>query len=108
MIGAIIGKKMVGYGGSNSRVLQFGAIVEVDGKVFFDNTPIWTSRNNKEDFPYRIPISIISERRADASDVSPSLTFIRDKNKWGLYFIIGVRDISEEDYKTLVNKIERE
>jgi len=99
-----IGKKRAGYGGPRASVSQFGPIAEVAGEEFFSDDPIWGVRG-KERFPARLPICLVSEGRVNAADVTPRLNFVRDKNKWGLYFLTGIRELSEEDYKTLLAAI---
>ena len=99
-----IGKKRAGYGGPKASVSQFGPIAEVTGEEFFSDAPIWGSKGG-ETFPSRVPISVRAEGRISAADVIPQLNFVRDKDKWGLYFLTGIREISEEDYKTLLAAI---
>jgi len=36
------------------------------------------------------------------------LSFIKNKNKWGLYFKGGIIKISEEDYNTVISKAKKE
>jgi len=98
-----IGKKRAGYGGPTASVSQFGPIAEVTGEEFFSDVPIWGSRG-RDVFPSRLPISLVSEGRVNAADVIPHLSFIQ-KSRWGLYFLTGIRELSEEDYKTLVASI---
>ena len=101
-----ISKKRAGYGGPKSNVSQFGPIAKVTGEEFFSDAPIWRSRV-KDVFPSRLPITIVSKGRVNAADVIPHLNFIKDKSKWGLHFFTGVRELSEEDYKTLLAAIKK-
>lgn len=101
-----IGKKRAGYGGPKSSVSQFGPIAKVTGEEFFSDAPIWRSRRG-DSFPSRLPISLVLEGRVNAAEVIPHLSFTRNKDKWGLYFLTGIRAISEEDYKTLLTAIKR-
>jgi len=99
-----IGKKREGYAGPSSGVHQFGPIAKVTSKEFFSNVPIWKSRSG-ESFPSRLSISVISDGKVDAAKVIPHLSFIQNKDKWGLYFLTGIRAISEADYKILFTAI---
>ena len=101
-----VGKKRAGYGGPRASVSQFGPVAEVTGEEFFSEAPIWGSRGG-DVFPSRLPISLVSEGRVNAADIIPHLSFVRDKGKWGLYFLTGVRELSEEDYKTLLAAIKK-
>jgi predicted RNA-binding protein len=101
-----IGKKREGYGGPRSGVHQFGPIAKVNSEEFFSDVPSWKSRSGKP-FPSRLSISVMSEGRVNAAKVIPHLSFIQNKDKWGLYFLTGIRAISEEDYKTLITAIKK-
>lgn len=99
-----IGKKRAGYGGPKTSVSQFGHVAEVTGEYYVGNERIWMSRS-KEVFLCRVPITVISEGRVGAAEVIPQLDFVRDKRKWGLHFLTGIRRISERDYETLLAAI---
>ncbi len=101
-----IGKKRAGRGGPGASVSQFGPVAKVTGEEFASDTPIWASKGN-DLFRSRLPISIMSEGRVDAAIVIPHLDFVQNKDKWGLYFLTGIRKVSEEDYKTLLAAIKK-
>ena len=101
-----IGKKRVGRGGPGASVSQFGPVAKVTGEEFASDTPIWASKGN-DLFRSRLPISIVSEGRVAAAIVIPHLDFVQNKDKWGLYFLTGIRKVSEEDYKTLLTAIKK-
>jgi predicted RNA-binding protein len=101
-----IGKKRAGQGGPRASVSEFGPVVKVTGEEFFSDTPIWKSKSG-ERFPSRLPISIVSQGRVKAPDVISRLKFPQGKQKWGLYFLTGVRELSEEDYKTILAAIRK-
>ena len=95
-----IGKQRAGYGGGHPNVLEFGPIAKIEGSAFYDETKIWRSRRN-EKYPWRRKISILSEKRIKVQDVLKKLDFIRNKKKWGVYFIKGAREIPQKDYVVL-------
>jgi len=101
-----ISKKRAGRGGPGASVSQFGPVAKVTGEEFAGDTPIWASKGN-DLFRSRLPISLVSEGRVDAANVVPYLDFIRNKDKWGLYFLTGIRKVSEGDYKTLFAAIKK-
>jgi len=101
-----IGKKRAGYGGPRASVSEFGPVVKVTDEGFFSDILIWNSRSG-ERFPYRLPISIVLEGRVKAGDVIPRLKFAQGKEKWGLYFLTGIREVSEEDCITLLAAIKK-
>jgi len=101
-----IGKKRAGYGGPKGSVSQFGPIAEVTGEVFSSRAPIWESKGG-EIFPARLPISMVSEGRINAADMIPQLNFVKNRGKWGLYFLTGIREVSEEDCTTLLAAIKK-
>lgn len=101
-----IGRKREGYSGPRSSISQFGPVVKVTSEEFFSDVPIWRSRSGKL-FPSRLSISLLSEGRVNAADVIPHLSFVRNKDRWGLYLLTGIRAISEEDYKTLLTAMKR-
>lgn len=100
-----VGKKRAGYGGPGASVSEFGPVVEVTRPEFHSDVPIWKSRSG-EAFPCRVPVSLMSKGKAKAADVVPHLNFVRIKEKWGPYFLTGVRLISEDDYQRLVAAME--
>jgi len=101
-----ISKKRAGYGGLRGSVSEFGPVVKVTGEEFFSDIPIWNSRSG-ERFPHRLPISIVWEGRVKAGDVIPHLKFAQGKERWGLYFLTGIREVSEEDCITLLTAIQK-
>ena len=101
-----IGKKRAGRGGPGASVSQFGPVAKVTGEEFSSDTPIWASKGN-DLFRSRLPISLVSEGRVDAAIVIPHLDFVQNKDKWGLYFLTGIRKVSDEDYKTLLAAIKK-
>lgn len=95
-----ISKKRVGYSGRNDSVCDFGPIAKITGPPFFDEKPIWKSRT-PENYPWRMNISIVLNKRVNARALIDDLNFIRNKHRWGLYFIHSIRSIMEEDYHTI-------
>ena len=95
-----VSKKRAGYGGPRSSISRFGPIVQVSGGLFRSDTPIWNSRTH-EVFPYRVPMSVLAEGTARATDVVPRLGFIRFKDKWGAYLLPAVRQISDDDFEVV-------
>jgi len=95
-----IGKKRAGYTGYKSTVCDFGPIARIVGQAFYDENPIWYSRSG-ENYPWRREISVILSKRIKVQAIINRISFARNKPKWGLYFVRGLREIPEEDYNTL-------
>ena len=95
-----VGKKRVGYGGYNASLCEFGPVATLTSSVFYDDSRIWNSRND-ERYPWRWRISITSDKKINARSIIDDLSFAHGKPKWGLYFIAGVRQISENDFEVL-------
>ena len=101
-----IGKKRAGITGYKATVCDFGPIARIRGEAFYDKNPIWYSKNG-EIFPWRREISIILNKRIKTHSIINRISFALNKPKWGLYFIQGLRGISEEDYNILREALER-
>lgn len=99
-----VGKRRAGYGGYNASVSEFGPIARVTSSVYYDDSQIWNSRND-ERYPWRWRISVTLDKRTSAHTIIKNLGFAHDKPKWGLYFVAGVRQVSETDFRILENAL---
>jgi len=77
--------------------------------MFTDKTPIWDlhkPRERRRSFPYRIKIARITDlRESDFESLVNKLSFIENKRKWGSYPQQGMRKLSLEDAKVIVNAL---
>lgn len=99
-----ISKKRAGYYDRKGIVSNFGPVAKVVGLPFYDETRIWESRSG-EAYPWRRKISIVLNKQINARSIIKELSFVRNKSRWGLYFIKGANRITEEDYKLIFNAL---
>lgn len=100
-----VGKKRAGYGGYKASVCDFGPSARITSPAFCDESSVWYSRSS-EKYPWRRKISVTLNNRVKAHDIVGNLSFARNKEKWGLYFVAGVRGISADDYEVLKKALE--
>ena len=53
--------------------------------------------------PYRRNVKFMQVDETEIRPLLESLTFIRNKKKWGFYLISGFREISEDDFNVIKN-----
>jgi len=91
------------------RLQKFGAIVNITGEYYEDNTKIWT--DVEEMWPSRRPsepILVLQDNELiDAKNLVPNLTFIRNKVYWGTYFQGSIRQIPEKDYHLIESEMRK-
>jgi predicted RNA-binding protein len=86
----------------------FGAITEITGKYYYDETQIWSDWFNL--FPVRIetkPVYFCEkfENMIFVKNIWDNLNFIKSKKKWGAYFQGSFRNLTKEDYKVIENAL---
>lgn len=101
-----VSKKKAGSQDYKHTVSEFGPIMQVVGKVYHDDDPMWHSKGD-ETYPWRRRITLILDASVKAANVVRRLSFIQDKPRWGLFFVTGVREISRDDYEILRKEIEQ-
>jgi hypothetical protein len=104
-----VGDKVVYY---LTKVVAFGAVVEVTSTYFEDHDPIWTSKPG-EDYPWRFEISpevVIEdpERWVPADELREALEFPRKwpAEHWKLAFQGNIRAWPESDYLVVRKALE--
>jgi len=105
-----IGDKVIFYLGR--RKSKFLGTFTVTSKYLYDNTPFW-----KGDIrPHRIrlkPDIVASneEQLLDVKCIKDKLSFIKNEDRWYIYFQTGIREISKDDFdlikSELIKQIER-
>ncbi|MCL0091298.1 EVE domain-containing protein [Dehalococcoidales bacterium] len=101
-----ISKKRQGQGGPGASVSEFGPIAEIaDEAPTFDEQPIWYSKSG-EKFPWRRKIKVLSTKRAKAKGLVNSLSFIKQAENWGAYFLNTLREIPDSDYNLILKAVE--
>ncbi|MFX0171787.1 MAG: endonuclease NucS domain-containing protein [Candidatus Hodarchaeota archaeon] len=99
------GDNVVFYIGAPSKIFAGQATLatpclqmeEKDKEKYGHNNPYYTS-----DFGVLLEDIIIWEQPKSVIDLLPSLSFIENKQFWGTYFQGGVRQLSVEDYNTIL------
>lgn len=90
-----------------SRKSKIAGYIEVLDSVYWDNTIIWD-----DVFPKRVkirPRCILShDKQIDIRKHINELEFVSNKERYGMSFMSGLRKISDNDGKYLINIIERE
>jgi len=86
---------------------SFCTIMEIIGDWVFSNQLIWADEKEerKLKYPYRVKTRIVQEGLANVKEILPRLSFIENKQNWGLYFKgtpanMG-RPIPESDYRLI-------
>lgn len=89
-----------------SRVSKIAGIVEVTGKCKWNTELIWD-----DIFPKRIPIKPIiildDEKMINIRDLLDGIKFVKNKEKYGVYFFSGVKHLSKEDGNYIKKSIEK-
>lgn len=89
-----------------SRVSKIAGYVSVTDKYYWDTELIWD-----DVFPKRVkikPIRILeAAKMIDIRALIPSLSFVTNKERYGMSFLAGLRQIPEEDAKYMIEQVER-
>lgn len=82
----------------NGKPLQkFTALGQV-----VDEEP-YQPRDGTDFTPYRRNVKFMQVKEAEIRPLLESLSFVRNKKKWGFYLISGFREISEDDFNVIKN-----
>lgn len=89
-----------------------GGLAEVTGGAFEDETPIWTSKREGEDYPFRFPIRLVAavDSAAAAVPVEPlvdRLTYVKrwPREHWTLAFQGNVHQLDAGDHRLLADAV---
>jgi len=88
---------------------KFGAIATITGSYYHDENKLWTDDN--EMWPSRCPskpyIVLQEDEFVDAKKLVPDLSFIENKDHWGVYFQGSLRSIPEQDFKLIESEMKK-
>lgn len=89
---------------------SFAAIVEVVGDYYYKNSKVWDDEYDL--WPHRIkckPIYIIESRHMMVyiKEIWDNLSFIKSKEKWGVYVQGSYRNLKKEDYLIIEAEIKK-
>ena len=88
---------------------KFGATATVTGDYVEDYSKIWI--NDDEMWPARRPseadLVLQDDELIDAKKLVPHLTFIENKEKWGVYLQGSIRQIPEEDFRFIESEMKK-
>lgn len=98
------GDKFILYVGSGKSLIP--GILEATSEMFVDRNLIWDDY-----FPKRIHTKqyiVLDEKKyVSMREIKDGLSFIRPEvKKFGVYFMQGLRELSEEDYNYILRKVE--
>jgi predicted RNA-binding protein len=87
-----------------SRVSKIAGYVIVTEKSYWDTNLIWD-----DVFPKRVEIKfgIILHDKVDIRKMIAILSFVKNKNRFGMSFLAGLRELPEADGITIISEIER-
>ena len=101
-----IGDRVVYY---VMKLQKFGATATVTGDYFNDSSKLWTDKD--EMWPSRRPsesnIVLDDDELIDAKNLVPYLSFIENKEKWGVYFQGSMKTIPEEDFLLIESEMKK-
>jgi hypothetical protein len=94
-------------------VQAFGGTAEATGPAYEDHEPIWDSKKEGEDYPFRFPIRLLYAcPKDDYVAVAPLVPMIRYLRKWPaehwrLGFQGNVHSLPKEDWDLISLEVER-
>lgn len=99
------GDKFILYIGSGKSVIP--GILEATSEMFIERNLIWDDY-----FPKRIHtkeyITLDEDKYISMKEIKNGISFIRPEvKKFGVYFMQGLRELSEEDYNYILRKVEK-
>jgi predicted RNA-binding protein len=84
---------------------ELAGIGKVTGKPFESHEPIWSGKGD-EVFPHRLPVKVKKgKRRVRVIDIKDQLSFLQDKIRWGGFFLASFREIPDEDYEVIEQRL---
>ena len=85
------------------KLQKFGATATITGDYYEDYSRVW--KDDNEMWPARRPskpnIVLNDDELIDTKRLVSSLTFIENKEKWGVHFQGSIRTIPEEDFRLI-------
>jgi predicted RNA-binding protein len=88
---------------------KFGATATIVGDYIEDHTKLWT--DDDEMWPARRPseadLVLQDDELVDAKKIVPNLSFIENKEKWGVYLQGSIRQIPEEDFRLIESEMRK-
>jgi predicted RNA-binding protein len=91
------------------KLQKFGATATITGDYFEESSKIWT--NDDEMWPSRRPsepnIILNDDELIDAKKLVTDLTFIKRKERWGVFFQGSIKTIPEEDFKLIESEMKK-
>jgi predicted RNA-binding protein len=86
---------------SRQHLGEVAGVGQVIGKPFESHERIWSGVGD-EVFPYRLPVKVKKgKQRVRVIDIKDQLSFLRDKIRWGGFFLASFREIPDEDYEVI-------
>ena len=97
------GDKFILYVGSGKSIVP--GILEAKSEMFIERNLIWDDY-----FPKRVSVQkyilLDDEKYVSMREIKNGLSFIRPEvKKFGVYFMQGLRELSEEDYNYILRKV---
>ena len=90
-------------------ISKFGAIATITGGYYFDKTKLWTE--DDEMWPCRAksqPETVLEDDELmDVRRLISKLSFIANKNNWGVFFQGSIRTIPEEDFRLIESEMKK-
>jgi len=88
---------------------KFGGTATITGDYVEDYSKLWI--NDDEMWPARRPsepdLVLQDDELIDAKKLVPHLTFIENKEKWGVYLQGSIRQIPEEDFRFIESEMKK-
>jgi hypothetical protein len=101
-----VGDKVIYY---IMKLQKFGATATITGDYFYENSKVWTDED--EMWPARrhskADIILQDDELIDAKKLVPDLSFIENKQKWGVYFQGSLKTIPEEDFRLIESEMKK-
>jgi hypothetical protein len=91
------------------KLQKFGATATITGDYYEDYSRVW--KDDNEMWPARRPskpnIVLNDDELIDTKRLVSSLTFIENKEKWGVHFQGSIRTIPEEDFRLIESEMRK-
>jgi predicted RNA-binding protein len=88
---------------------RFGATAIITGPYYNDTTKLWI--DDHEMWPARCPsqpeLVLEEDELIDAKKLVSNLTFVKNKEKWGVPFQGSIKQIPEEDFKLIESEMRK-
>lgn len=77
----------------------------VTGEYFNSNIKLWEDKNYNNKFQISAPF--ISDKVLPAASIVDDLSFVTNKEKWGVFFRSGIREIPLVDYSLISKRLDK-